>query len=323
MNVLIDLNEDGDALDDAGQPVSPRAIRGFLARRLHVPADATDIVVFVHGWQTSRAKAARNGTRLAALVQSAYANRPDRYPAIAGWSPLYVVVRWPSTSGPFARGYRRIRDRAHAMTTSGRAADVLAQLLGYLNEQRRLPGGPDTLRTAAGQYLHCVGHSFGGRFLVEAAQAAADDRPDVLGWNRANPRYPYTVDTLLVFQMAASPMVFANRFHRIVHEAPIDGPIVLTRSRADRATGLWHRLAEGTPGIGHVGAREPADEIGQVRLHDMDTAYHRDELKTRIVNVDASRRYRRGRLWHPAGAHSDFWYPDSAHLLLSLADLAR
>lgn len=26
---------------------------------------------------------------------------------------------------------------------------------------------------------------------------------------------------------------------------------------------------------------------------------------------------------HPAGAHSDIWYPESAHLLLSLADLAR
>jgi hypothetical protein len=98
---------------------------------------------------------------------------------------------------------------------------------------------------------------------------------------------------------------------------------VLTWSTADRATGPWHRIAEGEAGIGHVGAREPADQIGHVELHDTATTYRRDELSRRIVNVDASGRFRRGRWWHPAGAHSDIWYPESAHLLLSLASLAR
>jgi len=209
------------------------------------------------------------------------------------------------------------------MTTSGRAADVLAQVLGYLNIRRRLPGSPPTLRNTTGQYLHCVGHSFGGRFLVEAVQAAADSRPTVLGWNRSNPRYPHTLDTLLLFQMAASSNVFTGRFDRILHDAPINGPIVLTRSRADRATGLWHRLAEGTPGIGHVGAAEPTQHICTIPLRNPATAYHHHELDKRIVNIDATWRYRRGRIWNPAGAHSDIWYPESAHLLLSLADLAR
>lgn len=319
--VLVDLDEHGDPIDETGRPVPPVATPGFLADRLRVPDHATDIVVFVHGWRTRPARAARNGARLAALTAAVH--EPDTYPAIPRWSPYHVVVRWPSMSGPFGRGYRRIRDRAHAMTTDGRAADVLGQLLGYLNEQRRLPGGPATLRTAGGQYLHCVGHSFGGRFLVEAVQAAADRRPPVLGWNRADPRYPYTVDTLLVFQMAASPTVFTRRFDRVLHNAPINGPIVLTWSTADRATGLWHRLAEGSPGIGHVGAREPRDQIGWLDLRDTASPYHHDDLDHRIVNVDASRRFRRGALWSPAGAHSDIWHRESAHLLLSLANLAR
>lgn len=320
-HVLVDLDENGD-LTDGGKAVPKVALPGFLAERLRVPDTATDIVVFVHGWQNNRRTAERRGTRFFTLLEETYRAHRERYPAIGGWSGHYVIVRWPSTSSPFLRGYRRIRDRAHAMTTTGRAAEVLAQLLGYLNQTRRLPAGPPTLRTSAGQYLHCVGHSFGGRFVVEAVQAAAD-RPAVLGWNRADPRYPYTVDTLLVFQMAASPDIFAGRFERILHSAPINGPVVLTRSAADRATGLWHRLAEGTRGIGHAGASVPAGHIGDAGLRAPGVPYRHDELDHRIVNIDAGQVYRRGRWWNPAGAHSDIAHPESAHLLLSLADLAR
>jgi hypothetical protein len=321
VSVVLDLDERGWLIDDSGQRVAPATTESYLADRLRVPESATDIVVFVHGWRNSRERAQRMGKRFFEILESRYAEH--RYPSIPTWSGYYVIVRWPSMSGPFAGGYRRIRDRAHAMTTTGRAADVLAQLLGYLNHERRLPGSPPTLRSAGGQYLHCVGHSFGGRFLVEAVQAAADRRPTVLGWNRGNPRYPYTVDTLLVFQMAAAPTVFTERFERVLHDAPINGPIVVTRSTADRATGLWHRLAEGTRGIGHIGVTAPARDVHGIPLRRLVTNYRRDELDHRIVNVDASWRFRRGRLWHPAGAHSDIWHPESAHLLLSLADLAR
>jgi hypothetical protein len=98
---------------------------------------------------------------------------------------------------------------------------------------------------------------------------------------------------------------------------------VLTNSSSDHATGLWHRLAEGTRGIGRVGAREPAEHIAATRLREPADTYGHAELDHRIVNVDAGWRYRRGRYWNPAGAHSDIWYPESAHLLLSLANLAR
>jgi hypothetical protein len=316
--VLVDLDENGDLVDPGDGPLPAAAAPGFLRAWLDVPRDATDIVVFVHGWRTSRQAALQRANRFFALVEAVH--RRNRYGGLERWSGYYVLVRWPSTSNPFPSGYRRIRDRAHAMTTDGHAAAVLAQLLGYLNAHRTLPGGPPTLRNSAGQYLHCVGHSFGGRFLTEAVAAAADQRPPTLGWNRSNPRYPYAVDTLLVFQMAALPDALSGR---LLGDAPINGPVVLTSSRADRATGLWHRLAEGTPGIGHIGATVPAGDIGHARLRRETEAYRHDELDHRIVNVDASWRYRRGRWWRPAGAHSDIWYPESAHLLLSLADLAR
>jgi esterase/lipase superfamily enzyme len=323
-HAVVDLDERGDLLDpDTGAAVPAAAAGDFLARHLHVPQDATDIVVFVHGWRNTRAQALARATRFFSLVEAAYAADPRRYPTLGAWRGHYVAVRWPSTSDPFLTGYRRVRERAHAMTTTGHAGQVLGQLLGYLNSRRRTPGRPPTLRGAGGQYLHCVGHSFGGRFLTEAVQAAAGERPAVLGWNRADPRYPYTVDTLLVFQMAAPPAIFADRFARILHDAPINGPVALTSSRADRATGLWHRLAEGAPGIGFAGATAPAEHIAAAPLLRSHEPYSRAHFGERIVNVDATWRFRRGRWWHPSGAHSDFQHPESAHLLLSLAGFAR
>lgn len=323
-HVVVDLDEHGDVLDpESGRPLPREAVNGFLARHLHVPPDVSDIVVYVHGWRNTREKVLADCPRFFASLERLHRDELGRYQALPTWSGHYVLVRWPSMSNPFLSGYRRIRDRAHAMTTTGRAAAVLAQLLGYLNARRKLPGSPTTLRTSGGQYLHCVGHSFGGRFLVEAVQAAADRKPTALGWNRNNPRYPYTVDTLLVFQMAAPIDVFAHKFARILHDAPVNGPIVLTHARTDRATGLWHHLAEGKQGVGHTGARHPVDHISHIKLLGLKNDYQRADFEARIVNVDSAWRFRRGRFWNPAGAHSDIWYPESAHLLLSLAHLAR
>jgi hypothetical protein len=322
--VFVDLDEHGEILDpDTGIPLPAAAVAGYLDRRLCIPDDATDIVVFVHGWRNTPSRAAEAAVRLASLLDTRFRDGAAGYPAIRAWNCYYVIVRWPSMTGPSPSGYRRIRDSAHAMSTEGRAAEVIAGLLGYLNSHREKPGAPPTLRNRTGQYLHCVGHSFGGRFLVQALIEAGAARPAVLGWDRADPRYPYAVDTLLIFQMAARADVFADRLAAILSDSPINGPIVLTHSRADRATGLWHRFAENAPGVGHAGAREPSDQITSLTLRPLSTPYQRRELDFRIVNIDASRRFKRGRAWRPEGAHSDFWYPESAHLLLSLADLAR
>ena len=318
---IIDLDEAGDLIDPGtGAPVDPSNVTRFLSRHLDV-ADATDIVVFVHGWRTSRARASTNAARMFELLARQYQAGHDRYPGLAAWRPYGVVVRWPSTSGPFLRGYRRIRDRAHAMATTGHATTVLSRLLGYLNDRRTPPGTPPTLQTAGGQYLHCVAHSFGGRLIIEAVQAAANERPTLLGWSRSTPGYPYTVDSLVVFQMAASPAIFHDRFARILTNAPIKGPVTLTHSRADRATGIWHRLAENTPGIGYAGVADVAG-ARSVALHATDVRYALSELDAVLVNVDANAYFRKRGL-RPEGAHSDIWRPESAHLVLSLAAHSR
>jgi len=108
-------------------------------------------------------------------------------------------------------------------------------------------------------------------------------------------------------------------------DAPLRGPIRLTFSTADRANCLWHRVAERRPGIGCHGLTLPAASAKLAWLRRCDEKYNRDELDARVVNVnvDASWRYRGPSWWSPQGAHSDFWHPESLHLLFTLADLAR
>ncbi|MFI1224009.1 MULTISPECIES: hypothetical protein [unclassified Streptomyces] len=333
----VDLDETGWLRDaDSGEPVPDHRLRDYFAERLSPPAWATDIFVYVHGWQTSPDSAHRTGERLMTLAHRNVATVPARYPALVagGFDPWCVVVRWPSSSLVTPAGYRRIRDRAHAMgarDTGGHAAHILGRLLGYLDTERADPGAAPLLANRDGQYLHLVGHSFGCRFLCEAVQWAAEAHfDDTLGWSTVgpSPSRPFTADSMLLFQMAARRDAFLSLFPHILpnegHEgAPLRGPIVATYSRHDRATGFWHLRAEQQPGIGHSGIGPAPAPMFTTSLLPLDERYPLSALDHRFVNIDASDVYVRGRRLNPAGAHSDHVRPESAHLLLSLADYSR
>ncbi|GGZ26445.1 hypothetical protein GCM10010300_82270 [Streptomyces olivaceoviridis] len=333
----IDLDEQGRIqVPGTRVPVPAPRVREHLERHLRIPAWASDIYVYVHGWQTAPGTATQTAARLLRHALDLRSARPGLYPGVtAGYRPWCVVVRWPSSSLPSLRGYRRIRDRAHAMSAqgAGQAPYVLAHLLGYLDDRRAHPAHPSVLANRAGQYLHLVGHSFGGRFLCEAVQRAAErpPRPPVLGWSTPrDPRQPFTVDSMLIFQMAAPRDAFLRHFPRLFPSgetlgAPLRGPLVLTHSRWDRATGFWHLRAEGAPGIGHSGAGAAPVLPFPTRLLPTNAVYPQQALDHRIVNVDAGWLYRGGRLTRlaPAGAHSDFQRAESAHLLLTLAERSR
>ncbi|MFI6689514.1 hypothetical protein [Streptomyces sp. NPDC050485] len=333
----VDLDETGWLLDaDSGEPVPGHRLHHYFAERLAPPAWATDILVYVHGWQTSPTAAHRTATRLLALAQRNLAAAPGQYPTLAaeGFNPWCVVVRWPSSSPVTPAGYRRIRDRAHAMGArdgDGHAAHILGRLLGYLNSERSDPGAAPVLANRDGQYLHLIGHSFGCRFLCEAVQWAADARlDDTLGWSTTvHPTSrPFTADSMLLFQMAARRDAFLSLFPYVLpseaHDgAPLRGPVVATYSRHDRATGFWHLRTERQPGIGHSGIGPAPAPMFTTRLLPLDERYPLAALDHRFVNVDASDVYVRGRRLNPAGAHSDHVRAESAHLLLTLADYSR
>ncbi|MXM68688.1 hypothetical protein GR925_36080 [Streptomyces sp. HUCO-GS316] len=333
----VDLDETGWLLEaDTGEPVPVHRLREYLAECLAPPGWATDILVYVHGWQTSPASAYRTAERLLALVHGNLKAAPARYPALTadGFNPWCVVVRWPSSSPVTPGGYRRIRDRAHAMGArdgGGHAAHILGRLLGYLDAERASPGAAPLLANRDGQYLHLIGHSFGCRFLCEAVQWATDARlDDTLGWSGAgrSPFRPFSADSMLLFQMAARRDAFNSLFPNLLPSetndgAPLSGPVVATYSRHDRATGFWHLRAEQQPGIGHSGIGPAPASMFTTRLLPLTEPYPFSALDHRFVNVDASDVYVRGRRLSPAGAHSDHVRPESAHLLLSLADYSR
>ncbi|GAA2341149.1 hypothetical protein GCM10010431_75890 [Streptomyces kunmingensis] len=331
--VVIDLDEEGRLRTPEDVPVPVERVAEHLDRRLRVPEWATDIYVYVHGWRTPPTTAVRSATKLLGQAVELTTAHPGDYPGLAGGHrPWAVVVRWPSSSRPTLGGYRLIRDRAHVMSAdgAGHAPYVIGHLLGYLDAERVDPRAPEVLANRNGQYLHLVGHSFGGRFLCEAVQRAAET-PPVLSWSAPyDPGQPFTVDSALIFQMAAPRDAFVRHFAGLFPSednpgAPLRGPLVLTHSRWDRATGFWHLRAEGQPGIGHSGTGPAPVSQFSTRLLPTGVPYPHQVLDHRIVNVSADWLYRgqsRVRL-SPAGAHSDFIRPESAHLMVTLAEHAR
>ncbi|MEU6356139.1 hypothetical protein ABZ896_43665 [Streptomyces sp. NPDC047072] len=304
--------------DTGARPVPAHLLLAHFAEHLAIPAEATDVIVYVHGWNTSLRSAHTALTRLLALAHDQYAARSSLYPGLDGstreFVPWPVLVRWPSLGT-----YQQIRDRAHTMGTQGLAARVIGQLLGYLDAERGNPREAPVLANRTGQYLHLVGHSFGCRFLCEAVQWAAHSH--TLGWSTPEPPgRPFTVDSMLLLQMAAPRDAFADTFTALA-DAPLRGPVVATYSRHDRATGFWHLRAEKRAGVGYAGIGTAPAPVSAIRMLPADQPYPLAVLDHRFVSVDASEVFVRGR--GPAGAHSDHLRPESAHLLLSLADHSR
>ncbi|MFE1989731.1 hypothetical protein [Streptomyces mirabilis] len=319
----VDLDPDGRLLETTVQgprPVPTGRLLDHFTEELTPPSWATDLLVYVHGWQTSPESALTAVHRLLGLTAHQYDQRPELYPALRPWRPWTVLIRWPSRSLPSLGGYRRIRDRAHTMSTQGHASRVIGQLLGYLDVSRSDPAAPAVLANRDGQYLHVIGHSFGCRLLCEAVQWAADE-PPTLGWSTPQPPgRPFTVDSMLLLQMAAPRDAFAATFPAL-GKAPLRGPVVATYSQHDRATGFWHLRAEKRAGIGYAGIGTAPAPVSGIRMRATGNTYPMDDLDHRYVSVDASDVFVHGN--GPAGAHSDHLRPETAHLLLALANHSR
>jgi hypothetical protein len=324
-------------------PVSPEKLPEHLDDRIVLPTGVTDVFVWVHGWQTDRAAAHANAKRMFKAIHSCSEKRKGFYASLGEFVPGFVAVSWPSVSPVLGQnGYRLIRDRAAAMTEDGYAEFFLASLLGYLNPTDPTAGGehPRTLKSKRGFYVHCLGHSFGGRFLTAAIGAAASPKSKktlsllnnvskpkrkVLSGTGSGGGFSYEVDSAVVFQMAAPNRAFGGQLRELFNKGPLRGPFVATFSGYDKANCMWHGVMErGEEGIGCRGAFEPRERRREIELLSPGVHYGADDFPSRnVVNVDATRLYAHFDPLQLEGAHSDFWYEDSIHLILSVANAVR
>lgn len=150
--------------------------------------------------------------------------------------------------------YYQMKDRAGFIGQSGAR--------GLLNDLRRV---------RPGVRLHLLGHSFGGRLVTAAARGQDDD-----------PALP--IDSLHIIQGAFSHYSFAQAtpstpegyFLRVVTEAQVRGPILVTHTANDLAVGIAYVIASALAGqtdrfravenlygaIGNDGARRtPAQQL--------------------------------------------------------------
>lgn len=322
------LEETGQFLDtdtqDEPRPVGFDELPGFLKRRIKLPPGVTDVFVWVHGWQNDELRAISTARRLFGALDTWFKREAARYPRLGEIVPAFVAVHWPSNSTPGPAGYRKIRKRAKSMTTLGVAEYFLASLLGYLDESNQRPSDRKVLKAKGGFYIHCLAHSFGGRFIAAAIQAAAEPSAQehkVLAAHRET-RFEFNVDSVCVLQMAAGASSFGKEFGALLDTGPLVGPIVLTHSDSDRALCLWHALGEGGEvGIGCAGAKSPTDRIGSITLQPANQPYSHSAFSKDITNVDASSFYTAGGLVE--GGHSDFWHEETLHLVASVVEQCR
>ena len=324
---MLYLNESGRFIDPDGERGDePRAIDSeelprFLKRYVNIGEGTTDVFVWVHGWQNDELRAVTTARRLFVNLDNWFSQEHYRYPRLGKIIPAFVAVHWPSSSTPGILGYKKIRKRASRMITRGEAEFFLAFLLGYLDEGNVRAPDRKVLRARGGYYVHCLGHSFGGRFLTAAIKVAATPRAHIqkmLAAARRDTGFAFNVDSLCVLQMAAGAKAFGSEFSSLLKTGPLCGPIVLTFSTEDRALCTWHKIGEAEIGIGCEGAAAPANSIGSLSLRPVDNSYIESDFAHDITNVDASRFFTTGG-W-AEGGHSDFWHTETLHLIASIVE---
>jgi esterase/lipase superfamily enzyme len=137
--------------------------------------------------------------------------------------------------------------------------------------------------------LHLIGHSFGARVVTSAAQALTGD---------------LKLGSLSLLQAAFSHNGFAQRFNGqddgffrgVVSDRKVDGPLIITHTRNDKAVGIAYPLASRVAGQNAAGIGDREDPYGGLgRNGAMFTPEARDE---ELKDVDHRYRLAAGMLYN-------------------------
>ena len=212
-------------------------------------------------------------------------------------SPLRQLTFW------------KMKDRARKVG-EGSAARFLTQILEKTKSERNIR-------------IHLVGHSF-GCIVVSAMLASPEEGRG--GMDRQ-------VDSLSLIQGALSLWSYCESipsapertgyFHSIIAKGRVNGPIITTKSKLDRAVGFYYPLGAGVArqigfgpnqlpkygGLGAFGIQGPDLQVVEQVMLPADAHYEFERGK--IYNLESSRFIKNGD--GPSGAHNDIDNASVAH----------
>ncbi|MDE3195220.1 MAG: alpha/beta hydrolase [Acidobacteriota bacterium] len=288
------------------------AAQVFPAREHQVAAklntgEVRNVIVLAHGWNNDREEARTLFTNFLIAAESVDS------PALA--NAIAIEVYWPSKK--FAP-QNQIPGGAAAFPTPDRILNLSTY---YVMKDRSAKIGTEGLNPFLARLqaqspvnirYHLIGHSFGARLVTAAADAP----------NRLR------VDSLILLQAAYSQNGLATNFDgkgangyfcKILTEQKIDGPILITHTRNDKAVGLAYPLASRLNGCDSAHFGDANDLFGGMGANG---AQHVEAIELRLQS-QGPYKFEKGKIYNLNGdaiiaSHGDVARPETAALLTSL-----
>lgn len=178
-------------------------------------------------------------------------------------------------------------------------------------------------------HIHLMGHSF-GTIVVSS----------MVGGPKAQAPLPRPVDSVVLVQGAVSlwtysqeiPLQVANRkgyFSPILNQNKIQGPLVTTRSKFDKAVGILYPLASRVSGSANFAPGLP--EFGAIGTYGIQGVPDAQKEEMKMLPVDGIYSFAHGKVFNLdgsafitkgdgiSGAHCDIAGPEVAHAIWSAA----
>jgi len=161
--------------------------------------------------------------------------------------------------------------------------------------------------------LHLIGHSFGGRVVTAATDAAGDK---------------HKIDSLTLLQAAFSHNGLAQKFdgksdgffRKVVTGKKVRGPILVTCTKNDKAVGIAYPLASRLAGQDSAGLGDENDPYGGIGRNG--AVKTPEAIKTGLLAANAAYEFKAGRIYNLDADevitdHSDICRPQVAWALAS------
>ena len=136
------------------------------------------------------------------------------------------------------------------------------------------------------QRIHLVGHSFGGRLVTAAAASSTTD----------------CIKSMVLLQAAFSHNGFSRSlngfFRKVVDDRRVDGPIIITHTKNDRAVGIAYPIASRLVGQKAAALGDENDVFGGIGRNGAQKLEPGETVKAALLDVDGDYALSAGKLFN-------------------------